>query len=74
MGHRHRSARPVEAAFSGTVKEILDKLTKEVREATGDASLVVEVDDRPLLSSEKTPKWPDDFKGFGTNVKPPKAK
>jgi hypothetical protein len=20
------------------------------------------------------PKWPDDFRGFGTNVKPPKQK
>lgn len=25
-------------------------------------------------TEKKEPKWPDDFKGFGTNVKPKKQK
>ena len=28
----------------------------------------------PLLRPEKTKRWPEDFRGFGTNVRPKKQK
>ena len=58
-----------------SIAETEAQLTQEVREATGDESLVVTFDTRPvLLSPEKTErKWPEDFRGFGSNVRPKKS-
>lgn len=57
------------------VRDLLGRLTEEVREMTGDDSLEVDVDDTPLLSAEKRERrWPDDFRGFGSNVAPKKRR
>ena len=52
------------------IEEMEKELTELVQEKTGDKSLVVRFDNGPLLRIEKTKKWPDDFRGFGTNVRP----
>jgi hypothetical protein len=49
-------------------------LTEELREKTGRDDLVVEYDIAPLLRTEKQPRWPDDFRGFHTNVRPRRQK
>lgn len=46
--------------------------TAWVREQTGDDTLTVEFDTKPLLRTEK--KWPEDFRGFGSNVRPKKQR
>ena len=57
--------------FEATLRVHEKKLTQFVREQTGDDTLVVEFDRTPtLLSPEKPKRWPEDFRGFGTNVRP----
>ena len=60
----------------GEIQRILDEATEHVREMTGRDDLVVELELQPLLSPEKTEKkkWPDDFRGFGSNVQPKKRR
>lgn len=43
------------------------ELTAELRERTGRDDLVAEFDRTPI-------KWPDDFRGFGSNVRPRKQR
>lgn len=54
------------------IAEVEAKATAEVREALGRDDVVVEFDRTPLLRAEK--KWPDDFRGFGSNVAPKKRR
>jgi hypothetical protein len=56
--------------FDATVAKHEKDLTEFVREQTGRDDLVVEYDRRPLLLSTEKRKWPDDFRGFGSNVRP----
>jgi len=50
------------------ISEVEESLTKNLREMTGREDLVVEFDRSPIV------KWPDDFRGFGTNVRPRKQR
>jgi hypothetical protein len=56
------------------IADVEARATAEVREALGRDDVVVELDRTPLLSPEKIKKWPDDFRGFGSNVAPKKRR
>ena len=56
------------------VREHEEALTKHVREQAGRDDLVVVYDRSPLLRFEKERRWPDDFRGFGSNVRPKRQK
>ena len=59
-------SRPLPHHIEQAIQEQEERLTRELREETGRGDLVVEFD--------RTPVWPDDFRGFGTNVKPKKQR
>lgn len=46
------------------IAEVEDELTEKVREETGRDDIHVVFDRSPIR------KWPDDFRGFGSNVQP----
>lgn len=51
------------------------RLSKELQETLGRDDLTVEFNTRPLLRTKKSERrWPEDFRGFGTNVRPKKQK
>lgn len=58
------------------IKEQEEELTGYIRMQTGE-HYTAEFDRRPLLRAEKPReerRWPEDFRGFGSNVRPRKSK
>lgn len=56
-----------------TIVEHEERVTQQLRAALGRDDVVAVFDRTPiLLSPEK--RWPEDFRGFGTNVRPKKQK
>ena len=63
----------LDPAFESVLRSHEEKITQLVRDETGDQSLTVNFDRSPLLRIEKK-KWPEDFRGFGSNVRPKKQR
>lgn len=67
--------------FSQRIEEAItaqeEALTADLRKKLGRSDIVVEFDRSSiLLSPEKSParRWPEDFRGFGSNVRPKKQR
>lgn len=55
-----------------TIQEHEERVTQQLRAALGRDDVTAVFDRTPLLRTEK--KWPDDFRGFATNVRPKKQR
>ena len=57
------------------IAEHEERVTRQLQAALGRDDVIAVFDQTPLLRAEKTErKWPDDFRGFHTNVRPKKQR